>query len=65
MLNNFLERLSGRRLYERLREVLLDSGELQALQIVDADWPSAPSAPQVSSASNSVSTLQVIAVRTE
>jgi len=48
VLNNFLERLSGRRLYERLHDVLLDSGTLQTLRVVDNDWPSDTTAPQVS-----------------
>ena len=50
VLNNFLERLSGHRLYERLHDVLLDTGTLQSLRVVDNDWPSAPTAPQVGSA---------------
>jgi len=47
VLNNFLERLSGRRLYERLHDVLLDTGALHALRVVNADWPATPPAPQV------------------
>jgi len=48
VLNGFQERLSGRRLYERLHDVLLDSGALHALRVVDADWPATPPAPHVS-----------------
>ena len=48
MLNNFLERLSGPRLYARLHDVLMDTGVLQTLKVADADWSNIPSAPQVS-----------------
>ena len=48
VLNNFMERLSGQRLYARLHDVLLDTGVLHALQVVDADWPATPPAPQAS-----------------
>jgi len=49
VLNNFLERLSGHRLYARLHDVLLDTGALHALRVVDTDWPPTPPAPQVHS----------------
>jgi len=53
VLNNFIERLSGRRLYERLHQVLLDTGALHALKAVDdTDWPNTPSLPQVSTQRN-------------
>ena len=50
VLNNFLERLSGYRLYARLQDLLLDSGALHALKVVDTDWPAAQPASQVSTA---------------
>jgi len=55
VLNNFLERLSGQRLYARLHDVLLDTGALQSLHVADTDWSDTPTAPAVSYTSNTVS----------